>query len=46
MFAARLALDAMDWDEAVDADRKQQYAGDCEVESLVKQIKVRKEAAV
>ena len=41
-----VALDAMDWDEAVDAERKQQYAAIAEVESLAKQIKVRKEAAV
>ena len=41
-----VALDAVDWSESVDADRKRQYAEIAQVESLVKSIKVAEKAAV
>ncbi len=41
-----VALDAVDWSESVDADRKRQYAEISQVESLVKSIKVAEKAAV
>ena len=41
-----VALDAIDWTESVDAERKQQYAEIAQVESLVNSIKVSAKAAV
>lgn len=41
-----VALDAIDWTESVDADRKRQYAEIAQVESLLKGIKVAEKAAV
>lgn len=41
-----VALDAVDWSESVDADRKRQYAEISQIESLVKSIKVAEKARV
>ncbi len=41
-----VALDAIDWTETVEAERKQQYAEIAQIETFVNSIKVSEKAAV